>query len=95
MIRMGTEVLISERLVRRETPIDGGTFKEWVATPIKKRGALYIGYRTLQNGKVYWTRSDDDDSGWRMTTTLKAALVVLNDRTNPIYVPWDSLKELP
>ena len=94
---MGTEVMISAKLVRRSNGIRGtsgiGPLKEshyWLREPYKKpRIGIYIGYRRLSNGCMV---SDVGEYGhvegqsYEPSTVIWAYLCVMDDRSNPIYV---------
>jgi hypothetical protein len=64
--------------------------KEWKEYVIKPRVGIYIGWRILQDG----TRGYDPEEGynWEAKKHFKAAVVVFNERQNPIYVPIGALK---
>lgn len=55
----------------------------WMIDEIEPIKAMYIGYRTVQEGHIY---SDWDSRVFSRKRGLEAWMFVTNDRTNPIYV---------
>jgi hypothetical protein len=64
-----------------------GNRREWHAVTIDDREGLYIGKRSLANGKIDWSES----VLYADRERIPAALVVFNERTNPVLVPFDAL----
>lgn len=89
----GEQVPVSKRLVRQYIPRDGlnPPRKEWAEEEISPPvTGLYIGWRTLANG-VYMPGSFEDPSYLKADQHIRVALVVLGERSNPIYVPWSEV----
>jgi hypothetical protein len=98
-MNLGDTLIITQVYKRRErsVPVDGKghvyhvTRKEWIIWPIKPRGAIFLGWRTLSNGVREW----EDEVGAIFIPDkdgyLKAAMVCFSTRENPVYVPVESL----
>ena len=86
-IEFGSKVRIAAKYYRYK----GRGIREWRREYIEAYG-LYIGYRTLANGSNVWLGDYDEQyNDWMPEEYLQTALVVLSPRTNPIYVPFDSI----
>jgi hypothetical protein len=69
-----------------------GNRREWHAVTIDDREGLYIGRRWLANGEMEWDDNAPGGAGFHADKErLSAALVVFNERTNPVLVPFDAL----
>lgn len=93
MSRFGSRVICSAKLVRRQRyKSDGyGTDKYWHEQAIQPREGIYIGMRHLSNGVRIWIGSEE---GWSYEPReyITAALVVFNERENPMLVPLSALE---
>lgn len=65
-------------------------YKSWQANPIAPCKALFIGWRTLANG--YSTYDSDDVTIFTAEHHFKAALVVFDERTKPVLVPFSTIE---
>jgi hypothetical protein len=79
---------------RRHLERGQGERKYWQPWPINKRTGLYIGYRTLYDGRVDWI---DSEAGtvFYPESHFQAALVVFSERERPALVPFDKLRVMP
>jgi len=85
---LGAAVTVSATLVRRRSPTGDITW-EPTDLPVPIYG-LYIGYRDVYNG--HRVRDSFDEPGELIhRRAVRHALVVLDERTNPIRVPFDAL----
>lgn len=81
---LGVSIVSANRLKRVKTSEgNGGYIAEWKQIPTYTSG-IYIGYRTLSEGKVWWHY--DEGYEYEATKFFEAWLIVVDDRTNPIYV---------
>lgn len=92
----GTRVRVSAKLRRgADVYSHGRRGKLWMRTPIAPREAIYIGKRTLSDGK---RETEDVGEGviyiYWPERYFSAALVVFNERERPALVPWDALEVL-
>ncbi len=62
--------------------------KFWDARAIKPREGIYIGQRTLSNGLRWF--EDEVGMVYEPKHYFRAALVVFNERENPVLVPIES-----
>lgn len=87
---LGSTVTCTAMYLRRTRNVRGyGADKVWEACPCTPRLGVYIGYRTLVNGR----REVEDEVGYIFTPTayIRAALVVFSTRTKPVLVPVDEI----
>ena len=68
-------------------------FWDVIATPGSRIG-LFLGYRTIVDGRVYWL--GPDGGGWCFMPEQykRVAYVSPGTQQNPIYVPLDSIELL-
>lgn len=86
-IKLGTKVASSEYLSRT---IDYKTkFRYWKRRKQNING-IYIGYRTYQNGKLYY--DPEEGTIFIPEEYIKIALIVTNERQNPIPVLYSEIK---
>lgn len=65
------------------------TWKMWVKEPYEKYNCIFLGYRTLANG----IREYEYEVGYSLYPKefIKAALICVNEKLNPIYVPLNCI----
>lgn len=93
-IEYGATVWVNAKMKRKSRPLRRGwSAKFWDVFDFKepKRGIL-IGYRTLANGEIEFGDSETPTTFFHKEV-VKAALVSLDSKTNPIYVPIDKITE--
>lgn len=85
-MKLGNKIEFTERLVLVKTYNEprNTEYHDWNIVKFKAFG-IYIGYRYLNLGYTNYT---EDGPQFKRTGTIKAALVVLNERKNPIYIPF-------
>jgi hypothetical protein len=94
---MGRRVAFSHRYTRRTI----GKRREWVKCDHEASGMI-IGRRWIKNGEIdihgYCDETGEDwieDYRYFVPTeTIPCLLVVTNDRSNPIYVPYKCVTEI-
>lgn len=64
-------------------------YKLWKEVPITDREGLFLGFRTLSNGFIFW----ESEVGYIFESdkSFRVALVIFSERENPIYVPLQSI----
>ena len=88
--QFGARVLVSDVYRRRKEKQRDGYANSWKAHAITPRVAIYIGYRTLYDGRVDY---DEYGSGeFCPKSHFSAALVVFSERTRPVLVPFAALE---
>jgi hypothetical protein len=65
----------------------------WEAKPITQREGIVIGFRTLYNGIKDWIGEEEGYCFIQMEH-FKAALVVFNERENPVYCLLGDLRSI-
>ena len=88
MIELGQKVTGGPRLRRRQD----GKARKWAPYEWDKRKVegIYIGYRHYQNGNVDWI--PEEGGTWKLEgRPFKVALIVPNERSNPIPVLFDTM----
>lgn len=92
---LGSPVTITKIYHRRQHSQSDGRYtytrKVWEPWAIKPRAALFLGWRTLINGRREWEPEVGavfvpDKDGY-----IKAALVCFSTTENPVYVPAECL----
>lgn len=86
----GSTVTCTAKLVRKTRNTRGwGADKVWEVEIIPPRLGIYIGYRTLVNGR----REVEDEMGYVFEPKeyFRAALVVFSARTKPVLVPMSEV----
>jgi hypothetical protein len=65
------------------------TWKMWIREPYKRSNCIFLGYRNIADG----IREYEYEVGYYFYPReyFKVALVCPNDKTNPVYVPLDSI----
>ena len=81
----GDRVSITKKYWRAYDSMDGGRY--WDTEAVSATG-IFLGYRWLSDGQVHYPGEECIYEGHH---TFKAALVSLNARTNPVYVPLDAI----
>lgn len=66
------------------------TQKAWEAEPITPRRGMYIGWRTIRDGL---TADEDGSIVFIPKSHRKAALVVFNEHSRPVLMPWEDLPQ--
>lgn len=69
-------------------PDDPRCFRGWEKITWPIREGIFLGYRTLREGIVYF--SSDEGNAFVPINTIGVGLVVFNERQNPEYVVIDS-----
>ena len=94
--KLGTIHLFKRQVVRKmdfDKSITGNRFESfpmvWTTIEVPFFLGMYIGYRFKQNG--YTINHQEDGLEWKCTGIVKVALVIKNERTNPIFVPFEDL----
>ena len=87
-MKLGDRVVFTARLQRAHHKI--GTRVYWKQIETNPRDGIYIGTRTLWDGK----RSLEDEVGYifEPISHFEAALVVFAERQKPIFVPLDAIE---
>jgi len=84
-LKFGDYVLCTSKLSKvkhsRKTSWDTHSFNET---------GIFLGWRTLREGYSVQLGYDEGGWGFRITRTIKAALVAI-EKHNPIYVPAESI----
>ena len=85
---------ILERKCRSKNvrPHGGDLYKYWQAKPIPVKEGILIGYRTLPDGVREWV-CDEEGYIFIPKEHYRVALVVFNERQNPVYVLLGDLRE--
>lgn len=78
-VLFGQRVQVYRRL--KSTYVSG--FKRWYSVPVAKVGGIFIGVRTLQQGR----REFEDGWYFRPSGYFQAALVATDPRRRPVLVP--------
>lgn len=92
-IRFGATVIFSHILTRQRNM----NVREWTEMPFEGQG-IFLGYRTLSNGS--FSRGGADyggepaDYGYYAWGHFKVGLVAYSPKTNPVYVPIESLRQV-
>ena len=81
----GDNVFITQKYWRAYDWHDGARY--WDVEPCNAKG-LFLGYRWLSDGTM---ERFDYESIYSRTHTYKVALVSINARTNPVYVPLSAI----
>jgi hypothetical protein len=93
MIELGSRVTAPKPLRRRK----GATRREWTITSWKIKKpitGIYIGWRTYANGRVEGGINWDDPVYFVPDKFIKVALIVTDERSNPVPVPYETMEEL-
>lgn len=60
----------------------------------RPREGMYIGYRVMRSGRRYYPK-DYGPGQFEVTASVSVALVLVNEKSNPVRVPWADLEFLP
>lgn len=93
-MKLGDKVTVSAVLHRRQEHTHDhkwGVRKFWDAWEITPRTGLYIGGRTLSNGRRWY--EDEAGAVYEPESYFRAALVVFSGREKPVLVPLDCMQE--
>lgn len=92
---LGTKVTIHCKLKRNiEYKIETRPKVNWEPIEIPPTTGYYIGFRIKQNGILQY--GGFDEPGYlQLTSTITCALIILNERANPIHVPFDGIEIAP
>jgi hypothetical protein len=63
----------------------------WDTDPIT---GIYVGWRTYANGVIEGGMNYDDPTYFIPSEFIKVALIVPDERTNPVPVPYETMEEL-
>ena len=88
---LGERITTNKRMVRRF----GGKYGNdvtWGSMKSKPMEGIYAGYRILQEGRI--CRTDIEGGYFEQESTVKCALIIQNERTNPIRIPFSAIKLL-
>ena len=89
-LNLGDRVTVKAQYTRQKR----GPRRRWVAETQSERSAIFVGWRHLANGYMENYDGSQGCAEWRPQETIKAALVVFNERKNPVYVPVDAIKKI-
>lgn len=90
-LKFGERVLIDHKLERKETydqVEQDGWLKQWKKVPFsgKFQEGIYLGERTLSNGKRY------RDATYKPIEHFRVQLVCISPNLNPVYVIFDDVE---
>lgn len=89
---MGQWVDFNQYLSRRRVPIGNREVRcTWKPVKTSPRRGMIVGRRWLQNGVVLVGYDHYDPNVWTHEETVPCLLVVENDRTNPIHIPYEGV----
>lgn len=91
-ISFGSTVTTTAMYLRRQKREGYGTQKFWEAAPTAPRTGIFIGWRTISDGRRVWEGSEEGFS-YSPSSYLRAALVVFTPRTKPVLVPVDQIRK--
>lgn len=92
-LAFGVRVIVTQKLVRKEKTVPGQHCwtKKWERISfMKPQTGILIGFRTLANGIM--RPCGEDGMLFTPQEYINVALVVLNERMNPIYVSMEDIK---
>lgn len=94
-MKLGDKVIALGTIRRTGTYIPNGRDKAfWVPVVWKApRPGIFIGWRWLSNGEIE-AGSYDEGPVYHSKERFKVALVIFNERQNPLYVPLDKLEDI-
>lgn len=87
-MKLGQEITFTRTLQRVKDPNGSVT---WVPVPHPPKSGVFVGYRTLNVGRVVW-------GGWEEATefhrsgSVKAILVAVHLYKNPVYIPREDVE---
>ena len=86
MIHLGDKVhsdhiLLRERSGRKRTWVEGS----------RRISGIYVGWRTYRNGEITW---DDYGEAFTITDHIKIALIVIDEKRNPVPVLFEGMELL-
>jgi hypothetical protein len=87
-MKLGDRVTVGAVFVRDKST----TINKWVSVKTAPREGIYIGRRTLWNGRAVYVGAEDGIE-FRPTEHLSAVLVVFTEHQNPRYVPMDAMQK--
>jgi len=65
---------------------------KWKPVTTRPSDAIWIGWRTLSNGKVYYSKAWDDPTTYHPEEYFRAELVVFHERQKPVFVLPDQVQ---
>lgn len=88
-MKFGDTITITNRLIRKcgKAKWNDGYArqpKEWVTMDMPAVDAVFLGWRHLGNGYIEYGMGDDPAT-FILESTIKVALVCVNEKTNPFY----------
>ena len=85
--KLGTRVTSTQKMYKIGWPL-----RRWETMMFgTKLHGIYAGYRTLYDGTI--ERDYDEGTSFHPNgTTMQCALIITNERSNPIRVPFDGLE---
>lgn len=85
--KFGDRVEITRKLVRRYDTFTSS--KIWVDVEHVAKGCIFLGYRTVSNGRREWL----DECGYTYSPTghFRVAVVCPGEHRNQLYVPVDAI----
>ena len=90
---LGERVFIKNRLVRNRVWQGGRSQKiSWEDKPIESVVGIYAGYRVIQNGVLTIPGNYDESACFTISSTITCAIVIINERKNPVRVGFDSME---
>jgi hypothetical protein len=93
-IPFGAWVKVSARLKRVTSKgKDGCLIREWISESIPEIEALFLGYRTISNGEVFYSY-EADRSEYEVITYEKACLVCKAGNSKPFYAPLMAVEQI-
>ena len=87
-LKLGQMVISHKKLYRIGWP--NVVWREMTVKPAIR--GIYAGYRYLQNGRIE-SIGYDEGNCFIQTDTFRCALIIENERKNPVRVPFDALIE--
>lgn len=87
--RLFGKYITTQHVMQRE---HAGVYRKvWREQSIRKTVCLVIGERTIFNGTIDY--SEDEGNTWFIQTkSIRVLIVVINERTNPVYIPYNEVQ---
>ena len=91
MPKIGDWIEVRSKLVRERVTAYGKYHnRTWRVQPVPPCRGLYIGYRTISDGRVV-PEGENEAPVYFGFKYFRAALVVIDERKAPILVPWEEM----
>ena len=85
-MKFGDTITVETKLVRHSTHKDNQRWKEWGVVLIEPIECLFLGYRHISNGKIWY---DSDGIVYCPKEYKKVSLVISTDgKRNPFYTQF-------